>query len=129
MACVVFLWDFILTFGMEVDFVWKSKWNFMKGLYLFQRYLPFTEAIWLPLYRESDVSPIFLCSFYFEVKRGEVWGRLGVRQCSTLMEVGKIDPPYIEKRLDNLLCVQYLWSLGLLHLRVSSTYAPCFESY
>ena len=65
MACVVFLWDFILTFGMEVDFVWKSKWNFMKGLYLFQRYLPFIDPILLPVYRKSDFFPIFLCSFSF----------------------------------------------------------------
>jgi len=65
MACMVFLWDFTLTFGMEVDLVWKSKWNFMKGLYLFQRYLPFTEAIWLPLYRKSDVFPIFLTFIFF----------------------------------------------------------------
>ena len=65
MACVVFLWDYTLTFGMEVDLVWKSKWNFMKGLYLFQRYLPFTEAIWLPLYCKPDEPPIILCSFSF----------------------------------------------------------------
>jgi len=45
MACVMFLWDYILTFGMEVDLIWKSKWNFMKGLYLFQRYLPFANII------------------------------------------------------------------------------------
>ena len=56
MACTVFLWDYILTFGMEVDVVWTSKWNFMKGLYLFQRYLPFTELIWLVLERQSDVA-------------------------------------------------------------------------
>ena len=37
----------------------------MKGLYLFQRYLPFTEAIWLPLYRKSDVFPIFLTFIFF----------------------------------------------------------------
>jgi hypothetical protein len=46
-ACTMFLWDYILTFEMEVDFVWKSKWNFMKCLYLFQRYLPFVEIIWV----------------------------------------------------------------------------------
>ena len=45
----MFFWDYILTFEMEVDFVWKSKWNFMKGLYLFQRYLPFTELTWFIL--------------------------------------------------------------------------------
>jgi len=54
MACMMYLWDYLLTFGMEVDLVWKSKWNFMKGLYLFQRYLPFTDIIWLVLSCWSD---------------------------------------------------------------------------
>ena len=54
-ACVLFLWDYILTFRMEVDLVWKSKWNFMKGLYLFQRYLPFTDITCAFLTSQSDV--------------------------------------------------------------------------
>ena len=46
------------------------------------------------------------------------------------MEVGKIDPPYIEKKSrGDLLFVQYLWLSDLLHPRVCSTYAPFFESY
>ncbi|KIM49938.1 hypothetical protein M413DRAFT_22047 [Hebeloma cylindrosporum] len=51
MACTIFLWDSILTFAMEVDLIWKSNWNLMKALYLFQRYLPFTDIIWLVLGR------------------------------------------------------------------------------
>jgi hypothetical protein len=36
--------------------VWKSKWNFMKGLYFFQRYSPFVEIICqVVLTRQSDV--------------------------------------------------------------------------
>jgi len=64
MASTIFILDYILTFRMEVDLVWKSKWNFMKGLYLFQRYLPFIGSVWLVLYCQSDVSPILLCSFF-----------------------------------------------------------------
>ena len=55
----MFLWDYILTFGTEVDLVWKSKWNFMTGLYLFQRYLPFTHLIWL-VSRQPDVIVFYL---------------------------------------------------------------------
>ena len=55
MACALFLWDYILTFGMEVDLVWKSKWNFMKGLYLFQRYSPFIDIMCVILTSQSDV--------------------------------------------------------------------------
>jgi Family of unknown function (DUF6533) len=63
-ASTMSIWDYILTFRTEVDLVWKSKWNFMKGLYLFQRYLPFIDNIWLVFYRQSDISPMFLSSFF-----------------------------------------------------------------
>ena len=61
----MFFWDYILTFEMEVDLVWKSNWNFIKGLYLFQRYLPFAELIWFILFSQSDVLSIFSCSMLF----------------------------------------------------------------
>jgi len=60
----MFLWDYIITFGMEVDLVWKSKWNFMTGLYLLQRYLPFIHLIWV-VSRQSDVISYFPCSIVF----------------------------------------------------------------
>jgi len=52
-SCAIFVWDYILTFRMEVDLVWRSKWSFMKGLYLFQRYLPFIDTTWLILYAQT----------------------------------------------------------------------------
>ena len=70
----MFIWDYILTFRMEIDLVWTSKWNFMKGLYLFQRYLPFIDTVWLVLYRRSDVSPILLCSFFLRSNGGKFDG-------------------------------------------------------
>ena len=67
----MFLWDYFLTFEMEVDLVWKSKWNFMKGLYLFQRCLPFTHLMWFVLpYCQSDVVSIFSCSILFYREHG-----------------------------------------------------------
>jgi len=66
----IFIWDYILTFGMEVDLVWKSKWNFMKGLYLFQRYLPFVDTICFILYCQSDPFPVFLPSRFCRSIRG-----------------------------------------------------------
>ena len=59
MACTMFLWDYILTLGMEVELVWKSEGNFMKWLYLFQRYLPFTDVVLFSVTCQSDVLPIF----------------------------------------------------------------------
>jgi hypothetical protein len=56
-SSTILIWDYIITFRMEVDLVWKSDWNFMKGLYFFQRYLPFIDTTWLVLYRQSDAFP------------------------------------------------------------------------
>ena len=74
----MFIWEYIVTFRMEVDLVWKSKWNFMKGLYLFQRYLPFIDTIVLILYRQSDV---FLLSFYVHFFSGETGEDLMENTC------------------------------------------------
>jgi len=67
----MFLWDYILTFEMEVNLVWKSKWNSMKGLYFFQRYLPFVEIISLVIAGQSDVVSCLLptLNFFFIKKR------------------------------------------------------------
>jgi len=64
-ASTMFIWDYLLTFGMEVELVWKSKWTFMKGLYLFQRYLPFIDTTWLVLHCQSDDFSTFLPSIFF----------------------------------------------------------------
>ena len=69
-ASALFIWDYILTFGMEIDLVWKSKWNLMKGLYLFQRYLPFIDTVWLVLYRQPDAFSISLPWLFFSRSNG-----------------------------------------------------------
>ncbi|KAF5327784.1 hypothetical protein D9619_004753 [Psilocybe cf. subviscida] len=51
-ACVLFLWDYFLTFDLEVQHIWKAKWNVIKVVYLLQRYLPFFDSCYLGLYRE-----------------------------------------------------------------------------
>jgi len=80
MAHMMFIWDYILTFGMEVDLIWKSKWNFMEGLYLFQRYLPFIELFCLSFL----VSPmLFLSSYtqlFFIVHMGEILRETGCQK-------------------------------------------------
>jgi len=60
-ASTIYIWDYILTFNMEVDLVWKSRWTLMKALYLFQRYLPFIEAA-ITLYRRSELFTILFHS-------------------------------------------------------------------
>ena len=43
-GATMFLYDYFLTLGMEVDLVWSSNWSPMKILFIAQRYLPFFDA-------------------------------------------------------------------------------------
>ena len=54
-GAAMFLYDYFLTVGMEVDLVWSSKWGFMKVLYVLQRYLPFVDAAILSFLRERTI--------------------------------------------------------------------------
>jgi len=80
-SSAMFIWDYILTFRMEVDLVWKSKWNLIKGLYLLQRYLPFIDTIWLVLYRPFDAFSVFLCSL-FRRSNGEKFDKDWMSKCN-----------------------------------------------
>ncbi|KAF8911520.1 hypothetical protein CPB84DRAFT_1842022 [Gymnopilus junonius] len=51
-AAAMYIWDYVLTFGMEVDLVWSSRWNIIKVLFLVQRYLPLVDTCILTLYRD-----------------------------------------------------------------------------
>ncbi|KAH9485512.1 hypothetical protein JR316_0002420 [Psilocybe cubensis] len=51
-AAALFVWDYFITIGMEVDLVWTSRWNSIKVLFLIQRYLPFIDTCILTLYRD-----------------------------------------------------------------------------
>jgi len=64
-SCALFIWDYIITFGMEVDLVWRSKWGFVKGLYLVQRYLPFIDTVWLTFHGQFGNSSTFFPSSFF----------------------------------------------------------------
>lgn len=58
-AAALYIWDYFITFDMEIDLIWRSKWNFMTGLFLVQRYLPFADTVWLVLFREPS-HPSFI---------------------------------------------------------------------
>ena len=64
---------------MEVDLVWKSKWSLMKGLYLFQRYSPFIDTVWLVLYRQPHASLFSFPDFFFLGQTGANLTRTGCR--------------------------------------------------
>ncbi|CAA7268577.1 unnamed protein product [Cyclocybe aegerita] len=62
-ACTVFIWDYLLTLGMEVEYVWPGRWTIIKAVYLLQRYLPFIDTLWIALHVlfGTNLSPT-MCS-------------------------------------------------------------------
>ncbi|KAF9014289.1 hypothetical protein BDQ17DRAFT_451851 [Cyathus striatus] len=42
MAFALMVYDYLLTFGHEVDLVWNAPWGFIKIMYILTRYVPFT---------------------------------------------------------------------------------------
>jgi len=56
-ASTMFVYDYFLTLGMEIDLVWTGRWTFMKVLYIAQRYMPFIDSVLLVLYREHLQNP------------------------------------------------------------------------
>ncbi|KAJ3509748.1 hypothetical protein NLJ89_g5060 [Agrocybe chaxingu] len=58
-ASTIFVWDYLMTIGMEIEYVWPGKWTTMKVVYLLQRYLPFIDTVWLQLHQifATNLSP------------------------------------------------------------------------
>lgn len=50
------LYDYLLTFRMEVELVWKANWTATKALFLLNRYLPLFDLV-LTYYRELFLYP------------------------------------------------------------------------
>lgn len=51
-SSVLFVYDYFLTLGMEINFIWFSPWTLTKAIYLVQRYLPFIDTVWLCLHHQ-----------------------------------------------------------------------------
>ncbi|TFK64477.1 hypothetical protein BDN72DRAFT_901536 [Pluteus cervinus] len=50
-AATIYLYDLLLTLGLEVELIWSSKWCFLKAIYLIQRYLPLVDTLLLGRYQ------------------------------------------------------------------------------
>ncbi|KAH8799526.1 hypothetical protein DL96DRAFT_868423 [Flagelloscypha sp. PMI_526] len=44
-ALAILIWDWSITLGIEIKYVWPSKWNLGKILFFLTRYLPFIDAL------------------------------------------------------------------------------------
>ncbi|KIM49918.1 hypothetical protein M413DRAFT_439047 [Hebeloma cylindrosporum] len=73
-ASTVWVWDYLLTFQLERELVWTSKWNFIKVLFLLQRYLPLFDTAFLTLYHQNqrNADP-GICHILY---RAQAWGWL-----------------------------------------------------
>ncbi|KAJ3510645.1 hypothetical protein NLJ89_g4555 [Agrocybe chaxingu] len=49
-ATVIFLWDYLLTVGMEVEHIWPGRWTVVKVIFLIQRYVPFFDIMWFGMH-------------------------------------------------------------------------------
>ncbi|KAG2014256.1 hypothetical protein CC2G_011091 [Coprinopsis cinerea AmutBmut pab1-1] len=58
---VLLVYDYLLTFDLEIEFVWKSRWNAVKVLFLLTRYLPFLELLPLINYVFMDGEWWYQC--------------------------------------------------------------------
>ncbi|KAF9441780.1 hypothetical protein P691DRAFT_765897 [Macrolepiota fuliginosa MF-IS2] len=43
-SMVIMILDWLLTFEMEVIFIWKAKWSLTKWLYVLSRFMPFVDV-------------------------------------------------------------------------------------
>ncbi|KAH7929181.1 hypothetical protein BV22DRAFT_1029809 [Leucogyrophana mollusca] len=112
-AVTILIYDYVLTFNLELKFIWSGPWSAVKALYLFTKYLPFIDVILLVLYRDLLSEPsdrachfalsiasydVYLCSDAYPigmsvaeiiimVRTWAIWGR-GRRLAIILIVVG-----------------------------------------
>ncbi|TFK63340.1 hypothetical protein BDN72DRAFT_328982 [Pluteus cervinus] len=65
-SSTLYLYDLLLTFDLEVDLLWPSKWTFIKALYLLQRYLPLVDMVIVTItWQFGEVSELETCEMLF----------------------------------------------------------------
>ncbi|KAH7923419.1 hypothetical protein BV22DRAFT_1169660 [Leucogyrophana mollusca] len=51
-SAAILVYDYILTFDLEVTYVWGRPWSIVNALYLFTKYTPFVGTTFTILYRD-----------------------------------------------------------------------------
>ncbi|KIJ65662.1 hypothetical protein HYDPIDRAFT_110801 [Hydnomerulius pinastri MD-312] len=51
------IYDYFLTLGSDVEYVWNRPWSIVKFLYVVSRYSPIVDAALVPLYRSFILNP------------------------------------------------------------------------
>lgn len=50
LSSALWVYDLLLTIADEIELIWFARWNLLKVLYLFQRYMPLVDTVTLVLY-------------------------------------------------------------------------------
>ncbi|KAF9444973.1 hypothetical protein P691DRAFT_762926 [Macrolepiota fuliginosa MF-IS2] len=61
----VMILDWLLTFEMEVPFIWQAPWTTMKVLYLLERYVPFIDVTLAVFFLFADGLPVEICGILY----------------------------------------------------------------
>ncbi|KAF9443566.1 hypothetical protein P691DRAFT_778802 [Macrolepiota fuliginosa MF-IS2] len=63
---VIIIFDWLLTFEMEVSHIWQAPWNRMKVLYILSRYMPFIDVTAATLFMSGGVLPVETCEKIYQ---------------------------------------------------------------
>lgn len=77
--------DWMLTFDLEVEFIWNSDWSLMKTVYLMDRFLPIVEFI-LAMIRKFILNFLQWCSCWAAAPPGD-HGFLPTSSCKPMYAV------------------------------------------
>ncbi|KAI0062550.1 hypothetical protein BV25DRAFT_643734 [Artomyces pyxidatus] len=62
----LYVYDWIILFGEEVDLIWQARWTLPKVLFLLSRYTPFLDLALNLVHNFADLDPKG-CSFTFSI--------------------------------------------------------------
>ncbi|KAJ3482314.1 hypothetical protein NLI96_g7066 [Meripilus lineatus] len=66
-AAAIFVWDFLLTIHLEVEYMWPAQWNFVKILFILTRYLPFVDLTLVLFYEMNPSTSTRACNILYSV--------------------------------------------------------------
>ncbi|KAJ3481662.1 hypothetical protein NLI96_g7507 [Meripilus lineatus] len=66
-AVTIFVWDYLLTIHLEVDYMWSSKWSLVKILFILTRYLPIVDLTIMLFFDLNPGASTDACHILFSV--------------------------------------------------------------
>ncbi|EDR03453.1 uncharacterized protein LACBIDRAFT_331441 [Laccaria bicolor S238N-H82] len=125
-SAMMFIYDYFLTMGLEVELVWGSRWGFMKALYIVQRYIPFVDSVALCFTRTmiagfSLSEPSFVVTaFFFRGVQSVILVLMIVPGIAAYRQGGDVALHDVIYR-NGIMAYVYLFTLFLISIAVLST--------